>query len=196
MWACLVTQLWLTLWDRMDCSPPASSVHGILQAGILEWVAISSSRGSSRPRVWTRGLLHLLHWQVDSLPLSYLGSPQFSICFYLNFGDKYSSTERERNSDWKIKMETSLLHLAPVHFLSWSLGWTCASEDQDFFEYRRSNITRHERVLYLWGHWAVLCGIALGPFILCGSLLIYKVSTKTQSPYLLLGFWHLRPEMS
>ena len=34
----------------MDCSPPASSVHGILQARILEWVAMPSSRGSSRPR--------------------------------------------------------------------------------------------------------------------------------------------------
>ena len=34
----------------MDCSPPGSSVHGILQARILEWVAVSSSRGSSRPR--------------------------------------------------------------------------------------------------------------------------------------------------
>ena len=37
----------------MDCSPPGSSVHGILQARILEWVAISSSRGSSRPRAQT-----------------------------------------------------------------------------------------------------------------------------------------------
>ena len=34
----------------MDCSPPGSSVHGILQVRILEWVAISFSRGSSRPR--------------------------------------------------------------------------------------------------------------------------------------------------
>ena len=37
----------------MDCSPPASSVHGILQARILEWVAMPSSRGSSWPRDWT-----------------------------------------------------------------------------------------------------------------------------------------------
>ena len=37
----------LTLCNPMDCSPPGSSVHGILQARILEWVAISSSRGSS-----------------------------------------------------------------------------------------------------------------------------------------------------
>ena len=43
-------QLCLTLCDSMDCSPPGSSVHGILQARILEWVAISSSRGSSQPR--------------------------------------------------------------------------------------------------------------------------------------------------
>ena len=39
-----------TLCDPTDCSPPGSSVHGILQARILEWVAMPSSRGSSRPR--------------------------------------------------------------------------------------------------------------------------------------------------
>ena len=50
-----------TLCDPVDCSPPGSSVHGILQARILEWVAISFSRGSYRPRDWTRGLLCLLH---------------------------------------------------------------------------------------------------------------------------------------
>ena len=43
-----------TLWDPMDCSPPGSSVHGISQARILEWVAISYSRGSSHPRDWTQ----------------------------------------------------------------------------------------------------------------------------------------------
>ena len=47
-----------------DCSLSGSSVHGILQARILEWVAISFSRGSSRPRDWT-GFPTL---QVDSLP--------------------------------------------------------------------------------------------------------------------------------
>ena len=43
-----------TLCDPMDCSPPGSSVHGILQARILEWVAISFSRGSSQPRDQTQ----------------------------------------------------------------------------------------------------------------------------------------------
>ena len=47
-----VIQLCLTLWDPMDCSLPGSSIHGIFQARILEWVTISFSR-SSRPRVWT-----------------------------------------------------------------------------------------------------------------------------------------------
>ena len=46
----LVTQLCLTLWDPMDCIPLDSSVHGILQARILEWVAILLSRGLSWPR--------------------------------------------------------------------------------------------------------------------------------------------------
>ena len=39
-----------TICDPMDCSPPGSPVHRILQARILEWVAISFSRGSSQPR--------------------------------------------------------------------------------------------------------------------------------------------------
>ena len=42
----LVTQSCLTVYNPMDCSPPGSSVHGIFQARILEWIAISYSRGS------------------------------------------------------------------------------------------------------------------------------------------------------
>ena len=66
---CLVTQSYSTFCNPIDCSLPGSFVHGILQARILEWVAISSSRGifptqGSEPR-----LLCLLHWQADSLPI-------------------------------------------------------------------------------------------------------------------------------
>ena len=63
-----------TLCDPMDCSPPGSSVHGILRSRILEWVAMPS-RGSNLH------LLHLLHWQAGSLPLAPSGkfsSVQFS----------------------------------------------------------------------------------------------------------------------
>ena len=45
-----VAQSCLTLCDPMDCSPPGSSIHGILQARVLEWVAIPFSRGSFQPR--------------------------------------------------------------------------------------------------------------------------------------------------
>ena len=53
-----------------------SSVHGILQARILEWVAISSSRGSSERGIKPACLARLLKWQADYLPLSHLGSPE------------------------------------------------------------------------------------------------------------------------
>ena len=50
----LGTQLCLILCDPMDCSPPGSSVHGILQTRILEWVAISFCKGLSHPRDQTQ----------------------------------------------------------------------------------------------------------------------------------------------
>ena len=50
--ACLVAQWSRTLGNSMDCSPPGSSAHGVFQAWILEWVAISSSRGPSWSRDW------------------------------------------------------------------------------------------------------------------------------------------------
>ena len=53
---CSVTRLCLTLCDPIGCSPPGSSIHGILQARILEWVAISPSRGSPHPRIKSASL--------------------------------------------------------------------------------------------------------------------------------------------
>ena len=50
----LVAQLYPTLCSPMDCRPLGSSDHGILQARILEWIAIPFSRGSSQPRNWTQ----------------------------------------------------------------------------------------------------------------------------------------------
>ena len=63
------------LCDPMGYRPPGSSVHGILQARILEWVAMTSSRGSSQPRDQTCVSLHLLLWQAGSLPLAPPGKP-------------------------------------------------------------------------------------------------------------------------
>ena len=72
--ACMLSHVGLS--DPMDCSLPGSSVHGTFQARILEWVAISSSRGSSQPRDQIHSLFSLLHWQVDSLPLAPPGKPR------------------------------------------------------------------------------------------------------------------------
>ena len=65
-----------TLCNPTDCSPPGSSVHGILQSRILEWVAISVFRGSSDPGVKPRSPA----WQADPLPLNHLGS--LSMCIW------------------------------------------------------------------------------------------------------------------
>ena len=62
---CLVIMLCPTLWDPMDCTLPGSSVLGISQAKILEWVVIPVPRGSSQPKDLTRvssiGRLILYH---------------------------------------------------------------------------------------------------------------------------------------
>ena len=63
------------LCNPMDCSLPVSFVHGIFLARILEWVAISSSLGSSQHRNWSH-VSCVFHWKVDSLPMSHRGSPK------------------------------------------------------------------------------------------------------------------------
>ena len=66
-----------TLCYPMDYSPLGSSVHGISQARILEWVAISYPRGIFPTWGLNLHLLYFRHWQVDSLPLCHLGSPKW-----------------------------------------------------------------------------------------------------------------------
>ena len=71
-------QLCPTLCNPLACSPPGSSVHGILQARVPEWVAMPTSRGSSRSRDRDPGiqgsrdphLLRLLHWQASCFTMS------------------------------------------------------------------------------------------------------------------------------
>ena len=80
VYCCLVTKSRLTLCDPMDFSSPGSSIHGISQAAMLEWVAISFSRGSFPPRDRTLisciGRWVLYHWTTretpkESIPMSY-----------------------------------------------------------------------------------------------------------------------------
>ena len=73
LYACVFSRAWL-FFGCMDCSPPGFSVHGIFQARILEWIAISSSKGSFQSRDWTCGscsscigrwiLYHWVAWEA------------------------------------------------------------------------------------------------------------------------------------
>ena len=75
---CVYAQSCLTFCNPMGYSPPDSLLHGISQAQILEWVAISLSRGLSQPRdqTWVSAP------RADTLPLSHLGSLEESTFFW------------------------------------------------------------------------------------------------------------------
>ena len=75
IYACVCAQLCPALCNPMDCSPPGFFVHGILQASILKWVAISSSRGSVRPGIKPMSPVMPALAGEFFLPLSHLGSP-------------------------------------------------------------------------------------------------------------------------
>ena len=86
----LVTQSCPTLRDPTNCSPPSSSVHGILQARILDWIVISFSRGSSQPRIKPRPLTLLADSLLSQPPhfLKYITSsaawlqPHMRVCLH------------------------------------------------------------------------------------------------------------------
>ena len=102
----LVDPLCGTLHEPMDCNPPGFSVRGIFQARILEWAAISFSRGSSRPRDRTQvyGIVdklftHLSYqgcYQGSSLSLSL--SPSLSLFIYIYI---YRHTHRGVSGEWQ-----------------------------------------------------------------------------------------------
>ena len=79
LWCMHAKSLQSCLCNTMDCSLPGSSVHGILQARIPEWVAVPSSRKSSQPRDGTHFSLCLLHWQAGSLPLAWYTATMLSV---------------------------------------------------------------------------------------------------------------------
>ena len=99
----LVTQSCPTLSDPMVCSPPGSSVHGIFQASVLKWVAISFSRRSSRPRdflnpdlLYCRQILYQPSYQKA---LSRLATTQKR---------KKKKIEREREEEWSLHPHSGL----------------------------------------------------------------------------------------
>ena len=108
-----------TFWDPMDCSLPGSSVHGILRARILVWVAISFSRGSSQPRdrTWVScivGRFFTIWATKESLiyiPYIYLFHPFFDGIYIYTHIYIYSSQLRDR---------TQVSHIASRFFTIWA----------------------------------------------------------------------------
>ena len=113
----LVSQSCPILCDPVDCSPPGSSVHGILQARIVEWIVIPFSRGSFQPRDQTRQILY---------HLSHQGSPViYSRKVIIAFLCKLFAMQQI-----SVQMHSSLL--LPCHFLKEDSPHQVSCEYQSF----------------------------------------------------------------
>ena len=95
---CNCLQISSDSWEPMDCSLSGSSVHGILQARIPEWVAISLSRGSSHPRNRTQVscIADRFFTELQGKPLKYHRDPQRRETLVCPWVKRYFSTELER----------------------------------------------------------------------------------------------------
>ena len=138
---CMCAQSCLTLCDPIwHCSLPGSSV----QARILGWLAISSSRGSSQPRDWILRMAHLLHWQADSLPLYHLP--------WMHRHKRADLTGMERGENMKT-IFVWIYTLAPLSSAEWET-WLNAVDDYDAGFHRKEvggdlkkNTRRHHQGL-------------------------------------------------
>ena len=121
---CLVTQLCLTLCDPMDCRRLGSSVHGILQTRILEWIAIPFTRGIFPTQELNRGPLH---YRQILYQLSYQGSPHdvlvwFIIsAFFRTFAAMFVSEKRHHFPFLYCPFMFVVLGLWELPILSWGL---------------------------------------------------------------------------
>ena len=117
-------QSWLTLCDPMDCSLSGSSIYGILQARILEWVVIPFSIFLN----W--GLnLNLLYWQADSLPLSHQGSPRCALgARKKDFNSTHSQGSKGTAHPWGHVWWQLLESECDTQGIGWlDVGWTTVS---------------------------------------------------------------------
>ena len=145
----VLTQLYPMLWDLMGCSLLGSSVHGGLQARILEWVAIPFSRESSwfRDQTWA---LCLLHWQVDSLLLNH-GESQSHAIFVPTYNlSVYSLAVTITDTHWNLEMLVSQqLHFNKINFHS-QAGHVEKSWPNDWWDHNHSFSNTYWRVGLFW----------------------------------------------
>ena len=149
----------LTLCDPMDCSLPGTSVHGILQARILEWAAVPSSRGSSRPRDPTC----ISYTQAGSSPLAAPGKPSVLIHVLLGLLSPHSVFHfghRWCHSPWYAHTAFNL-SLSPSCISHISMSLTCWNIFRDLSTARGVNShplnglsgTSKPSFLFVFGRW-------------------------------------------
>ena len=118
----------------MDCSPPGSSVHGILQARMLEWVAMPSSRGSSRPRDRTR--VSCSSWIVTSTTWEALFVSKAREFFYDIYTHRLCTGSPTHSS--RLFTSAKLLKLSASLWNGW-IEWPCTiRHGKDFTAHRFS----------------------------------------------------------
>ena len=151
---CLVTQQGPALCDPLDCSPPGSSVHGVFQARILQWVVISYCRGSSSPTDQTRVscvfcigrciLYHCATWEALT---------------NLEASNKYRTelNKLKFNRNWGLAYITDYAALwhCRSHLLPWFLQFSIYKEEVSYLPFRpaiRMILTFSGKLhLNLWG---------------------------------------------
>ena len=115
-----VSQSCPTLCNPVDCSPPGSSVHRLLQARILEWIATSFSMGIFQ----TQGLnMCLLFWQADSLPLSHLRSLSSPLNTHYLSISSFSGCRSHNKKYSKRELELTTEHRGTEVSISMRIGW-------------------------------------------------------------------------
>ena len=120
----MVTRLCPTLWDSMDCSPPGSSIHRILQARTLEWVShsllqgISLTQGSNEPRPPAL--------QADSLP----SEPCIQTCTHLSYRYWALTKHQHHARCWGLSYAWDML--APCLHGIWNLSWKTKLEECNY----------------------------------------------------------------
>ena len=149
----LVAQLYLTLCHPMDCSPPGSPVLGILQARIMEWVAIPFSRGPSQPRDWTQvSCIADRFFTIWATRETQMKKEQ------VYFPHLWNKLEVPLTTQVQLLLSSCICLFCPI-FFQWLLLWESGKKDRlvCLLSYLTLN-----KLLILNPHVAVICSVIWG----------------------------------
>ena len=136
----------------MDCSLPGSSVHGIFQAILLEWIAISFSRGSSQPRDWTQ----VSRVETDALLSEPPGKSSCIICLitipFLE-GSEIKPVNPKGSQSWIFMGRTDAEAETPIFWLPDAKNWLIGKDPVAGKDWRQEGKGTTEDEVVGWHHW-------------------------------------------